>query len=277
DRAEVRQASTLVGLGPDHADERVLDPAAPRAERPEQVLEVLALADDDRPPPHAEHAQELAGDRLVAAPEQAVGDGRDHERGRDQAEGGEVVPGADPEREHEQGDDDQGRDDAAEAGAVLALGVQAGPPEDEHGDERDERKPVALRVPEHAPEDRVVAVVDLPQRQRPVEAEADRDEVDGEQGRDAAEAEGERAQRAAGQEVRTAAADVLERGKAGRAFRSRTRCSVRLGFLCSHGHEEWYWGPFTPWPRRRSRAPRRRSARRGEPAGTGARAPSARP
>jgi hypothetical protein len=122
--------------------------------------------------------QSLARDRLVASPEHPVEDRRDHEGGGDQAEGVEVVPGSDSEREHEQRDDDERRDDPAEAGTVLSLGVEAGPPEDEHRDEGEEREPVALRVPEHAPEDRVVPLVDLPERQRPVQAEADRGEVD---------------------------------------------------------------------------------------------------
>ena len=88
------------------------------------------------------------------------------------------MPGAEPEREHEQRDDDQRGDDPPEAGPPLALGVEPGLPEDEHGDERDEREPVALGVPEHAPEDRRVPVVDLAQRERAVEAEADGDEIE---------------------------------------------------------------------------------------------------
>ena len=48
-------------LGADDADELVVDPAAGGAERAEQMVEVLALADDDRPPADAEEVQQPRG------------------------------------------------------------------------------------------------------------------------------------------------------------------------------------------------------------------------
>ena len=58
-------------------------------------------------------------------------------------------------------------------GRLLAARVKAGLPEDEHGDEEQEREPVRLLVPEEPGEDRRGAVVDLAQQRARVEREAD--------------------------------------------------------------------------------------------------------
>ena len=69
-------------------------------------------------------------------------------------------------------------DDPPEACAPLALGVKAGLPEDEHGDERQERQPVCLGLPEDAPQDRALAVNEIPEGQRRVDAEGQPDHVE---------------------------------------------------------------------------------------------------
>src|SRR5581483_9687716 len=172
--AEPRQVERVARRAADDADEVVVDPAVNRPERPQQVVEMLPLADDDRTPPDAQPVQDLAADRVVARPEHPGQHGADHERRRDQPEGREVVAGAEPEGGDEQRDDDERRDDPAVAGATLALRVQPRLPEDERRDEGDEREVVRLRVrPEDPPEDRRVAVIELADDERGVDADAE--------------------------------------------------------------------------------------------------------
>src|SRR5262249_61589196 len=110
--------------------------------------QVLALAGDDGPPSHAKHAERLAADRVVARPEEAAGNGGEDERRRDQPERRELMAGAEPEGERQQGDDDEGGHNPPEPRPLLATRIETRLPEDEHGDQRDERKPFALGVPE---------------------------------------------------------------------------------------------------------------------------------
>ena len=107
----------------------------------------------------------------------------------------ELVVGADPERER------QARRRATSEPTIrptparwLALGVQAGLPEDEHGHEREERQPVRLGAPEHAPEDRVGAVVELAEDERRVEPERQPAEVEQDERGDARDPAEERAE-----------------------------------------------------------------------------------
>src|SRR5581483_1396598 len=60
--AEARQVERLARRAADDADEVVVDPSVDRPERPQEVVEVLALADDDRASPDAEPVQDLAAD-----------------------------------------------------------------------------------------------------------------------------------------------------------------------------------------------------------------------
>src|SRR6185312_6124989 len=96
-------------------------------------------------------------------------------------------------------------------------------------------QPVALGGPENAPEDRRVAVVDLPERERGIEREPDGDEVDRDQGDDARGAEEEVAQRTGREQVRAAAPDVAGDRRAGGLPFAGSGNVRRRGFLCCHG------------------------------------------
>jgi hypothetical protein len=73
-----------------------------------------------------------------------------------------VVARADAERDRQDGDDDEPRNDLPQAGATLALRVEALLPEHEHEHERNERQPIRLGVaPDQPPEDRARAADDL--------------------------------------------------------------------------------------------------------------------
>ena len=100
--------------------------------------------------------QHLDRERLVARAEDADRERCEHDRGRDQAVGREVVARSDPERRaRSAATSDERRDDLPDARATLARRIQAACPEDEHRDQREERKPLRLGVPEDAPEDSV--------------------------------------------------------------------------------------------------------------------------
>ena len=73
-------------------------------------------------------------------------------RGGDvEAEGREVLAGADRERERERGDEDHARHDARGRLARLARLVEAGLPEDEHEQQDQERRASSSRGPRAAP------------------------------------------------------------------------------------------------------------------------------
>ena len=65
ERAESRDRDAVLRRR-DRADERVVDPAARVAERAQQVLDVLAPADEHRAAPNSEHVHEVAREALVA-------------------------------------------------------------------------------------------------------------------------------------------------------------------------------------------------------------------
>ncbi len=141
------------------------------------------------------------------------------------------MPGAEPEGERQQRDEEERRDDLAEAGAALAARVQARLREDEHRDERDERQPLALRLPEHAPENRRVPVVDLPQRERGIERQREAAEVEEDEEGDAADAEDDGPQLRASDDERLRAPDVSEVA----AFLRRAGGLLRGRRLACHG------------------------------------------
>ena len=113
--------------GIDSPDELVVDAAAARAERLAQVRargSRRRRAARRRRTPTAAH--ERPGERLVAPAEQAD-QHRDEDRADDvEAEGREVLAGADRERERERGDEEHARHDPARALAQLARRVEAG-------------------------------------------------------------------------------------------------------------------------------------------------------
>ena len=170
--------------------------------------EVLTLADEHGATANAEHVEDLLREDVVAGPEEADEQGGDHRGGRDEAEGRELVPGADPERERQQRNEEERRDDLAEPAAPLAARVEPRLREHEHHHERHEGQPLALRLPEHAPEDRRVPVVDLPQRERGVERQREAADVQEDEEGDATDAEGRGAELRASDDERLRAPDV---------------------------------------------------------------------
>ena len=187
--------------------------------------DVVARADEHRAPLQAGEAEDVPRDDVVARAQRSDQHRREDERRREDRERREVVAGADAEREREDGDDDERRDDLPDAAATLALRVEALLPEDEHEHEREERQPVRLRVaPDQSPENRARAGDDLAQRERGVDAEREPAEVEDEQGGDAADPARERLERAAGEEGRSARANVL-RQRAGSSRAASCRAS----------------------------------------------------
>src|SRR5207248_10128342 len=92
--------------------------------------------------------------RTLVAPAEDADQRRDEDRSDNvEAEGREVLAGADRKRERDQGDEHDRRDDPPGALAQLARPVQAVAPEDEDEHERQEREPARLPVPEQVPED----------------------------------------------------------------------------------------------------------------------------
>ena len=68
------------------------------------MIPLRRLADEQRPAPNAGRAQEVAGDELVAAAEHADQRGGEDRRGDVEAEGREVLSGANRERKRERSD-----------------------------------------------------------------------------------------------------------------------------------------------------------------------------
>ena len=194
--------------------------------------EVLALAHEHRAPADAEHVEDLARDDVVARPEEPdEHDGDDGGR-RDEAERRELVADADAEGERQQRDEEDRGDDTAESRTPLAGRVEPRLREHEHGHERHERQPLALRLPQDAPEDRRVPVVDLPQHEGEIEREGEAADVERDEAGDAADAEHDRPQLGAGEAERPAAADVPEVA----AFVRRAGGLLRGRRLACHGN-----------------------------------------
>ena len=85
--------------------------------------------------------------------------------------------------------------DPARAFPRLAWGVEPGAPEDE-GEQQDQKDdPVALVIPEQAPEDRLRVEDERAKRERRVQSEGEAGDVDREQCEGAREAPGERLER----------------------------------------------------------------------------------
>ena len=97
-----------------------------------------------------------------------------------------------------------------EARSPLALLVQVRLREDEHGDERQERQPVGLDPPEHAPEHRLAPVVELPRHERRVEPEHEAAEVEADERGDARQAAGGDEQLRPREQKRRAGPDVAD-------------------------------------------------------------------
>ena len=205
--AQHRQANAH-GRRRDGADELVVDPAAARAERGAQACDVLAGARQQRVAPHAQLAKHLARDELVTRTEHRDGGCTEDHGSWCEPVGRELVPGADRERERDQRDQDQRGEHAGEARSPLALLIQVRLREDEHGDERQERQPVGLDPPEHAPEHRLAPVVELPRDEGRVEPEHEPAEVDADQRGDARKAAGGDEQLRAREQKRRAGPDV---------------------------------------------------------------------
>src|SRR5437870_6095238 len=105
----------------DHADEVVLDSPATGAEGAPQPSEPLCAAGENRPPPDAGELEEVAGDDVVAAPEQADADRGENDRRRREAVGAEAVAGADRKDERDHRDEDQRAHDTPEPASPLAF------------------------------------------------------------------------------------------------------------------------------------------------------------
>ena len=184
DASEVGQILDRAAVGED-AEELVVDPASAEPERAPQLDEPLAVADEHGASPRAGDAPHVARHDLVARAQHADHEHAEHERRRVQPEGRVLVARADRERERDHRDEQERRDDATGARALLARRVQPAAPEDEHRHEREERQPLRLGVPGQAPEDRPRAVVELPHDEREVERAREPAEVDRHQRGDA--------------------------------------------------------------------------------------------
>ena len=171
--------------GSDRPEELVLDPAASAGRGWRAAASRFSFApSEDRAPLETGDAEDVLRHDVVARAQDADEDRRHDERRREDRVRREVVAGADAERERQDGDEDERRDDRAEPAAVLALGVEAVAPEDEHGDEREERQPLRLGVaPDQSPQHRPRARHDLAQRERGIDAERQPAEVQQEQRR----------------------------------------------------------------------------------------------
>ena len=179
-----------------HLADEVVDDAAPaRAERCAEMRACLVIADEHHFAAHAGGAQQRRGHHLVAAAEDGDQD-RDEDRTDDvQAERREVLSGADREREREPRDERDARHDPSCSFPRLARGVEPGAPEDEREQQDQKDDPVALVIPEQAPENRFRVEEDRAKRQRRIEAERQAGDVDREQRERAREAPGERLER----------------------------------------------------------------------------------
>ena len=151
---------------------------------------MLTLADEHGAAADAEHVEDLLREDVVARPEEA-----------DEQAAMTAVVGMRPKVENScpmptpnanvsSATRKSDETTLSEPAAPLAARVEPRLREHEHHHERHERQPLALRLPEHAPENRRVPVVDLPQRERGVERQREAADVQGDEAGDATDAEG---------------------------------------------------------------------------------------
>ena len=154
---------------------------------------------------------------------------------------------------------------------LLARRVEAAAPEDEHGDEHEERQPLRLRCPRQAPQHGPLPVVQLAQHECEVQRAGNTADVDRDERRDAHEPPRERA-RLDRRRKHPRAADVLRRAYCIRRLhvtlrfdadkrlgRHEKRDCTRLG-LAPRAHAQ---RRPPPRPRHRAAAARRPAPRAG--------------
>ena len=86
--------------------------AMPRSEAAScalQPFQALPGADEDDPAPDPRKLEELERDRVVGRAEEPDGERARHHGGRDQTRRRELIVGAEPEREHDERDQHEGR------------------------------------------------------------------------------------------------------------------------------------------------------------------------
>ena len=96
------------------------------------------------------------------------------------------MPGPEAERQRDQRDEQERGDDAPDAGAPLALGVEVALGEDQQHHEHEEGQPFRLRLPERLGV-RAPPVVHVADDERRVEPEPEPEHVEGRERRDAQE------------------------------------------------------------------------------------------
>ena len=124
----------------------------------------------------------------------------------------ERISGAEAEREREHRHERERADDASGPASELPRSVEPVPPEDEQRHEHQERQPVRLRPPGHAPENAVL-VVEPAQDECDVEPEREPRQVEEDERRDARRSARDCPSGAVREDERTLPADV--RGRAG--------------------------------------------------------------
>ena len=227
-----------VRIGRERADELVVDPTARRAEGAMQMGDIGSRAGEERVPARSERPEHLARDEVVARPQGGDDDRAEEHGGRRQPVRGEIVARADREGQRDQRNDDQRRQDPPETGSPAALLVEARLREDENRDQGQERKPVGLDAPEHAPEDRRAAVVELAGHERRVEADDQPAKVDADERGDAGEPARRRRQLAAREKERRPRSDVGDdpRRRFVRAVRNGGGDATPPPLRCSYSH-----------------------------------------
>src|SRR5687767_11966940 len=213
DRGEPLERAELLEAGrrprPDGADEVVRHSTARGDERPMEAGDVVTPTDEDGPAANAEDPLQLDDDRVVRRAQRPDRERAHHTRGRQQAVGRELVTVAERERDRHGGDEDERREDAAEPGPPLALGVQSGVPEHEQRDRDQEREPLPSAVaPQQSPVDGLVEE-ERTQDERAVETERKTGDVEQRQHRDPERPAHECAERQAREQIRPRGADVL--------------------------------------------------------------------
>jgi len=141
--------------------------------------------------------QDVSREHLVARTQDADEERRRHDGGRRQAVGREVVARSEAERERDRCHEHHREHDLADTGAKLAASVEAAHPEHEHRDHREERKPVALRLPDDSPQRRPLAEIELPEDKCHPDAEDEACQVERHQGGNAGQAPGDGEKRGA--------------------------------------------------------------------------------
>ena len=195
----------------DLVDELVVDAAATRPERLAQVSATFDLADEHDPPANPERTQQHLGQRLVARAEERDQDRHEHGPRHVEAEGLEVLAGADRKCERERRDEEDARDDTGRALSHFARCVEAPPPEDEHEQQDEEGEPIRLLVPEQPPEDGMGIDDERAEGQSEIQADHEPRDVDRGEDERADRASREGSQRRRCEQVRAPCADVLGR------------------------------------------------------------------